>query len=72
MSNYKLSDLDTIFNIMYKFILFVAVMTVLTSPETVGEWKARVDVAHDMIWMEWVGDCDCTDPLDQQDSAEGI
>ena len=72
MSNYKLSDLDTIFNIMYKFILFVAVMTVLTSPEAVGEWKARVDVAHDMIWMEWVGDCDCTDPLYQQDSAEGI
>jgi len=72
VTNYKLSDLDIIFNIMYKFILFVAVMTFLTNPEAVGEWQARVDVAYDSIWMEWVSDCDCTESLDQQDSAEKI
>ena len=64
MSSYKLGDLDIIFNIIYKFILFVAVMTFLTNPEAVGEWQARVDVAHDAIWSEWIMDCDCTEALE--------
>jgi hypothetical protein len=59
-----MSDLNIIFNLIYKFILFVVAMTILANPEAVGEWKARMDVAHDMVWMEWVGDCDCTETLE--------
>jgi hypothetical protein len=59
-----MSDLNIIFNLIYKFILFVAAMTILTNPEAVGEWNARMDIAHDKLWMEWVGDCDCTEPLE--------
>ena len=59
-----MQDLNIIFNLIYKFILFVAVMTVLTNPEIVGEWEARKDVAYDSIWSEWIMDCDCTEALE--------
>lgn len=57
-----MKDLDTIFNIIYKFIFFVAVMTAITSPETVGEWQARSYIAYDTLWLEYIGECDCTEP----------
>jgi hypothetical protein len=34
------------------------------SPETVGQWQARKAIAYDQIWIEWVADCDCTEPLE--------
>ncbi len=56
---------------MRDFAIFLLVMYVLTiainarlNPEWVGHWIAQKDVAYDTIWMEWVGDCDCMEPLE--------
>lgn len=50
----------TVCLLLVSLVAFVA----LISPETVGEWQAKRDIAYDRIWMEWVGDCDCTEPLE--------
>ena len=52
--------LKTVLLLLASLVVFIA----LVSPETVGEWQARKDVAYDSIWIEWVGDCDCTEPLE--------
>lgn len=52
--------LKTVLLLLASLVAFIA----LVSPETVGEWQARKDVAYDSIWIEWVGDCDCTEPLE--------
>jgi hypothetical protein len=56
---------------MRDFAIFLLVMYVLVvavtarmNPEWVGHWLAQKDVAYDTIWMEWVGDCDCTESLE--------
>ena len=33
-------------------------------PDQVGYWQAQKDIAYDSIWMEYVGDCDCTEALE--------
>jgi hypothetical protein len=50
----------TVCLVIASLVAFVVIM----SPETVGEWQARKAIAYDQIWMEWVGDCDCTEPLE--------
>jgi len=44
--------------------LWLIMVTVVFSPETVGEWQARKAVAHDAIWGEYWMDCDCTESLE--------
>lgn len=50
------------------FVLTIYVLAVAvwarTNPTSVGEWQAKKDVAYDTVWMQWVGDCDCTLPLE--------
>jgi hypothetical protein len=56
---------------MRDFAIFLLTMYVLVlaisarvSPEGVGHWKARMDVAYDSIWSEYIVDCDCTEELE--------
>jgi hypothetical protein len=32
--------------------------------ESVGYWKANVEIAYDSIMREYTADCDCTEPLE--------
>ena len=33
-------------------------------PKLVGRWLADVDIAYDAVWMDYIGDCDCTESLE--------
>jgi hypothetical protein len=39
-------------------------MIAVTEPETIGQWKAQMDIGYDSIWAEYVFDCDCTEALE--------
>lgn len=43
---------------------WLVLLVIVFAPETVGHWLAQKDIAYDTIWVEWVGDCDCTEPLE--------
>lgn len=45
------------------YVLVVAVWA-RTNPESIGKWQAQKDIAYDTVWMQWIGDCDCTVPLE--------
>lgn len=47
-----------------KIAVIVLIAVVLFNPEAVGHWQAQKDIAYDSIWMEWIADCDCTEPLE--------
>jgi hypothetical protein len=56
---------------MRDFCIFLLVLYALvvslwirTSPEQVGYWLAKRDIAYDSIWSEYVEDCDCTEELE--------
>jgi hypothetical protein len=44
-----------------KIIAIVFGGVILTTPELIGEWQAKRDIAYDSIWGEYVMDCDCTE-----------
>ena len=49
------------------YVLIVAIWA-RTNPASIGEWQAQKDIAYDTVWMQWIGDCDCTMPLEQKTS----
>lgn len=57
-------DFNTYLSVVLKLIASLFIFVAIFSPETVGEWQARKAVAYDQIWIEWVADCDCTEPLE--------
>jgi len=57
-------EYNLILNQIYKFIGFIVFMIVVTEPETIGQWKAQMDIGYDSIWAEYVYDCDCTEALE--------
>lgn len=42
----------------------IAAMWFVASPNRYGHWLAAADIAYDSIWIEYVGDCDCTESLE--------
>jgi hypothetical protein len=59
MTNYLQDTLTLIIKVLIvgAFIIFEV------NPEYYGERLARMDVAYDSIWGEYIMDCDCTEPL---------
>lgn len=57
----NLRDFAIFILVMYVFALLIAARF---NPEWVGHWQAQKDIAYDSIWIEWIGDCDCTEPLE--------
>ena len=47
-------------NHFYKFLLFIAAVSILNDPTLAGEWKAEMDIGYDMIWSEYLMDYTCT------------
>ena len=43
---------------------WLIVLVFVFSPETVGQWQAKRDVAYDSIMSEYWMDCDCTEELE--------
>jgi uncharacterized membrane protein len=37
---------------------------VIADPEAQGRWSAKRDIAYNEIWVEYITDCDCTEPLE--------
>lgn len=51
--------------IMLTFAFFSGVAyAALRNPELVGYWQAQRDIAYDSIWIEYISDCDCAQPLE--------
>jgi hypothetical protein len=42
----------------------IAGMWYAASPTRAGYWLASMDIAYDSIWIEYIGDCDCTESLE--------
>ena len=51
-------------DITFKAWILIMIGLAWDNPQWVGEWKANVDIAYDQIWMEYIADCDCTEPLE--------
>jgi hypothetical protein len=58
------SDFTHYFNNILKFIALVVIMSLLSNPESIGRFEARMDIGYDEIWSEYVADCDCTEELE--------
>ena len=43
---------------------WLVVLVFVFSPETVGQWQAKRDVAYDGKMSEYWQDCDCTEELE--------
>ena len=56
----NLRDFSIFLVLMYALAVSIWIRT---SPEQVGHWLAQKNIAYDSIWMEYVGDCDCTEAL---------
>lgn len=51
-------------NHMYKFILFMFALAFLYDPESLGEWKAQMDIGYDSVWSEYLMDYSCTGEIE--------
>ncbi len=58
------NDFTHYFNNILKFIALVVIMSLLSNPESIGHFQARMDIGYDQIWGEYVADCDCTEELE--------
>lgn len=58
------NDFTHYFNNILKFIALVTIMSLLSTPELIGQWLARVDIGYDLVWAEYIFDCDCTEALE--------
>lgn len=47
--------------ILFLFYTLCIMFWVRLQPEQVGVWQAKVDIAYDSVWGEYVMDCDCTE-----------
>ena len=53
-------NLNNYLNHVYKFVLSMLALAILLDPESLGEWKAQMDIGYDMIWSEYLMDYSCT------------
>lgn len=51
-------------NILLKVWVLILMGLAWDNPEWIGHWMAQKDIAYDSIWMEYIADCDCTEPLE--------
>jgi hypothetical protein len=58
------NDFTHYFNNILKFVALVVIMSLLSNPESIGRFQARMDIGYDQIWSEYVADCDCTEALE--------
>lgn len=52
-------NLNNYLNHVYKFVLSMLALAILLDPESLGEWKAQMDIGYDMIWSEYLMDYSC-------------
>ena len=57
-------DFTNYFNNILKFIALIFIMSFISNPESIGRFEARMDIAYDEIWGEYVMDCDCAESLE--------
>lgn len=60
--------LNEYINQLYKVILLMFTLGILLDPESLGEWKAQMDIGYDSVWSssdsyalsEYLMDYSCT------------
>lgn len=56
--------LQNTLTLMIKLLVIGAFLIFEMNPEYYGQRLARIDIAYDSIWSEYVMDCDCADSLE--------
>lgn len=56
--------LNEYINQLYKVILFMFTLGILLDPESLGEWKAQMDIGYDSVWSEYLMDYSCTGEIE--------
>jgi cbb3-type cytochrome oxidase subunit 3 len=46
----------------------IAAIWFASSPHRLGYWEAARDIAYDSVWIEYMGDCDCTDSFEGENN----
>jgi hypothetical protein len=59
-----MANLDKYINVVFKIWILIFIGLAWDNPQAIGEWKANVDIAYEDIWIEYIADCDCTEPLE--------
>ncbi|MGA1256918.1 MAG: hypothetical protein ACO3YX_07910 [Candidatus Nanopelagicaceae bacterium] len=54
---------NEILNAAIKGIIILLAGIAVFNPEAVGHWEAKRYIAYDSIWLEYIGDCDCSEPF---------
>jgi hypothetical protein len=57
------NDFTHYFNNILKFIALVFIVSLISNPESIGRFEARMDIGYDQIWSEYAVDCDCAEEL---------
>ena len=56
--------LNEYINQIYKVLLFMFTLAILLDPESLGEWKAQMDIGYDSVWSEYLMDYSCTGEIE--------
>jgi hypothetical protein len=57
------NDFTHYFNNILKFIALVFIVSLISNPESIGRFEARMDIGYDQTWSEYAVDCDCAEEL---------
>jgi hypothetical protein len=49
---------------LWLVLIMFLIIVMIADPKLVGRWLADVDIAYDEVWMDHIGDCDCTESLE--------
>lgn len=49
---------------IFHLVILSVVLFAVFFPSKIGKWEALKDIAYDEVWLDYMGDCDCTESLE--------
>ena len=60
----EFQDIIRVVTSLWLVVIMFLIFVMIADPKLVGRWLADVDIAYDTVWMDYIGDCDCTESLE--------
>ena len=60
----EFQDIIRVVITLWLVVIMFLIVVMIADPKLVGRWLADVDIAYDAVWMDYIGDCDCTESLE--------
>lgn len=60
----EFQDIIRVVTNLWLVVIMFLIFVMIADPKLVGRWLADVDIAYDTVWMDYIGDCDCTESLE--------